>query len=542
VDIRLPSIIGLTVKGHLKNWGEKFSIASKIPKFSLKSVLAKLPPAVGDKLAGLEIDGTVSFDLQADGKLPDAKAIRKMDIPVTLDSKFKLASFKLSWPEKNLSVENLNIRQHVTLKNNETNLSGKIAIGKVTYGDLLGKDGLNPEWDFHFLLENWDKLTIKKHHLSLANRGFNESVSGRVEGLKEFLSGKRAWELPELLRRLEISLSAKNSVEIDKALPMIKGVEASGVFAAQMNFDLAPGKEVSAEGSLEFKNFNAKYGKTASVNGIDGKFLFSKRLFLNRELLAAQPKAFSAARKGFFNRLRDFSQYKNIFRIASVEFDAHKASDIGLDIFFKDDRLVIEKFLLDVLGGSVAGNMFLVQTKEGPSLKFFTEFAGLDFNKLLGEKSAKGGEEAEVDGSLQFEFQINKGKAGDKISLDQIKLKIFITRIGEETLDRILLFLDPEESKPAIVDIRSKLKLASPHKVIISLENGNLNLKAWLKAKILGGSIIEAPELKRIPVTSMKPFRDILEQIQVMSQFQLILNYLAAQGMEFDEDGKLVLF
>jgi len=180
---------------------------------------------------------------------------------------------------------------------------------------------------------------------------------------------------------------------------------------------------------------------------------------------------------------------------------------------------------------------------EGQSLLNIALLTALNLaDQLLGEKSAKGGEEAEVDGSLQFEFQINKGKAGDKISLDQIKLKIFITRIGEETLDRILLFLDPEESKPAIVDIRSKLKLASPHKVIISLENGNLNLKAWLKAKILGGSIIEAPELKRIPVTSMKPFRDILEQIQVMSQFQLILNYLAAQGMEFDEDGKLVLF
>ena len=109
-------------------------------------------------------------------------------------------------------------------------------------------------------------------------------------------------------------------------------------------------------------------------------------------------------------------------------------------------------------------------------------------------------------------------------------------------MDRILLFLDPDESKPSIVDLRSKLKLASPHKVIIGLENGNLNLRAWLKAKILGGSIIEAPELKRVPITSMKPFKDAVDQIQMLAGFQDILNYLAAQGIEFDEDGKLVLF
>jgi len=297
-----------------------------------------------------------------------------------------------------------------------------------------------------------------------------------------------------------------------------------------------------AGGSLEFRRFNAEYEKNARINGIDGKFIFSKRLFLDRKLLAAEPEAFSAASKGFFNQLRDFSQYKNIFQIGSAEYEVHKATHIGVDVFFKNDRLVVEKFLMDVLGGSVAGSMFLIQTKEGPSLKFSTEFAGLDFNKLAGGKVPEKAEEAEIDGSLQFEFQINRGKEGEKISLDQINLKISITRIGEETLDRILLFLDPEESKPAIVDMRSKLKLASPHQVIIRLENGNLNVQAWLKAKVLGGGIIEAPELKRVPVTSLKPFRDAVDQIQALSRFQKILNYLAAQGMEFDEEGKLVLF
>ena len=542
LDLSLPELFGLTAKGHVKKWGEKFSIVSKVPPFRLNSVLAKLPQKIRDQLEGMEMDGKISFNLNADGEKPDDKAIRRMDIPVTLKSDFNITGFNLSWPAENLNVKNLNIFKKVELKNNTTNFLGKLSVGKITYRDMFGAEGLKPAWEAHLTLDNWDKLSIIKHHLTLEGKGLNESITGRVEGLKGFLSGKRALEIPEILKYLEVSISAKNSLQINKAESMIKGLQAKGVFSAQMDLNLMPGEKVEAGGHLEFNKFDAEYEKTATVKGIDGKLLFSKRLFLDRKLLAAEPKTFSAASKGFFKQLRDFSHYKNIFQIESAEFQKQKVENIGIDIFFKNDRLVIEKFLMDVLGGSVAGNLFLIQTKEGPSLNFFTEFAGLDFNKLMGDKKQVNAEESEVDGGMQFEFKINQGDAGEKISLDQIKLKISITRIGEETLDRILLFLDPDESKPSIVDLRSKLKLASPHKVIIGLENGNLNLRAWLKAKILGGSIIEAPELKRVPITSMKPFKDAVDQIQMLAGFQDILNYLAAQGIEFDEEGKLVLF
>ncbi|MGV7220326.1 MAG: hypothetical protein ACQ9MH_02225 [Nitrospinales bacterium] len=542
LDLSLPELFGLTAKGHVKNWGEKFSIVSKVPPFRLKSVLAKLPPNIRDQLKGMEMDGKISFNLDADGKTPDDKAIRRMDIPVTLKSSFNIANLNLSWPAEKLNVKNLNIFKKIELKNNTTNFNGSLSVGKITYGDMLGEEGIKPAWNAHLTLDKWDKLTIKKHHLSFEGKGFSETITGRVEGIKDFLSGKRALTVPDILKYLEISISAKNSLEINKAESLIKGLQAKGNFSAQMDLDLMPGEKIEAGGNLEFKKFDAEYEKTGAVKGIDGKLIFSKRLFLDRKLLAAEPKSFSAASKGFFKQLRDFSHFKNIFKIRSAEIQKQKVENIGVDIFFKNDRLVIEKFLMDVLGGSIAGNLFLIQTKEGPTLNFFTEFSGLDFNKLLRDKNQVNAEESEVDGGMQFEFKINQGDAGEKISLDQIKLKISITRIGEETLDRILLFLDPDESKPSIVDLRSKLKLASPHKVIIGLENGNLNLRAWLKAKILGGSIIEAPELKRVPITSMKPFKDAVDQIQMLAGFQDILNYLAAQGIEFDEDGKLVLF
>lgn len=542
VSLNLADILRLEAKGTLKEWGKSFfSLTGKVLPFQLDAVLAKLPQKALDSIKGMEMNGTLSMDVKAEGRIPGKKDLDKMDIPVTAEGQFKLANFNFSWPDNGLNVENMNISKKFTLKDNAADVFGNISFGKVTYKDLLGEEGLVPEWDYHFSLENWDKFEINKHHLSLKNKGFNQHVTGRVEGLKGFLTGKRGFTLPELLKRLEVSFSARNSLELGKALSMVKGLEAQGVFAAHLDLNMMPGQKIVASGGLEFEKFNAQYEKVAKAMGIDGKFLFRKQIFLDRKLLADQPKTFSAASKGFFNQLRAFSSYKNIFRVGSVEFGPHRASNIGLDIFFKDNQLVVEKFLLDILGGSVAGNLFLTQTKQGPALKFFTEFAGLDFNKLVGEKTLKKDEQAEIDGSFQFGFQINQSAQGERISLDQIKIKVYINRIGAEVFDRILLFLDPEESKPAIVDTRSKLKLASPHRVIISLENGNLNVQAWLKNKILGG-IIKAPELKRIPVASLKQFKNLQEQIQALSRFQQVLNYLAAQGIEFDEDGNMVLF
>ena len=196
-----------------------------------------------------------------------------------------------------------------------------------------------------------------------------------------------------------------------------------------------------------------------------------------------------------------------------------------------------EKFIFDVLGGTVAGNLFLIQDRQGPVLKFSTEFAGIDSSKLLAipvEKKI----DAKVDGNLQVELEIKTGSEGQPVSLDQLSVKIAITRIGIETLDRLLLFIDPEESKPAIMDTRAKLKLATPHRVEVSLENGNLNVEAWLKSDLLG--IFKAPELKRVPIAALKRFNTIHEHLQALKDLQQISNYLSARGLEF-KDEKMIL-
>ena len=122
----------------------------------------------------------------------------------------------------------------------------------------------------------------------------------------------------------------------------------------------------------------------------------------------------------------------------------------------------------------------------------------------------------------------------ESVSLDKLLLKIAITKIGTKTLDRLLLFIDPEESKPAIVDTRAKLKLAAPHRVLISLDHGNLDAEVWLKSDLLG--IVKAPKLKRISVARLKQFKTINEQLQFFQEMLQILKMLAAKGIAFENE------
>ena len=247
--------------------------------------------------------------------------------------------------------------------------------------------------------------------------------------------------------------------------------------------------------------------------------------FKTSEMFEVFNKSTSLAQKRFFKQLRSFSRYKNNIQADSLEVVGQKISNIGMDIVLKDNRLAVDKFIFDVLGGTVGGHFSYIQTEKGPALKFSTEFAKIDSSQLLPTNK-----EINIDSKIDGNMEI----ALESVSLDKLLLKIVITKIGTKTLDRLLLFIDPEESKPAIADTRAKLKLAAPHRVFISLDHGNLDVEVWLKNDLLG--IIKAPELKRISVAGLKQFVTINKQLQFLQEILQMLKMVAAKGIAFENE------
>ncbi len=56
------------------------------------------------------------------------------------------------------------------------------------------------------------------------------------------------------------------------------------------------------------------------------------------------------------------------------------------------------------------------------------------------------------------------------------------------------------------------------------------------------GAIIKASELRLVPISSLKNFDQISEQLQVLSGLNEALQYLSANGVVFEKDGALKLF
>jgi hypothetical protein len=550
--LQSPNLVNAQLKATLKDWGKAFEIGGKVESLQLGPLWNRLPTAFKSGMESLKAGGTLGIAFKAKGNLPasmESKPIApanplwiqllapsKVNDPsrIEVNTEIQLRDGFLEDPDKKIRAEALNTKTMLTLTKGHTELKGNFS------GLLKGlaEDPLNPEFEFHYVLDNLSNLRIKQHHLKLDELGVQHSLEGHLKGLKPFITGQRPARINEFLNRLDIQLANTNTIDISHAITANSGemfgdLNGKGLIKSKIKFRQSAGEFMNLDGSLGFDKFSLQLPSGIALNNLNGTFPFTKSLQLGPGQAKEESIDFFPGQKTFFTSLRDFSHYKNIIRADALEAKGQVLKNLGLDVVFKDNRLMAENFIFDVLEGSVGGNLFLIQDRQGPVIKFSTEFAGIDSSKLMARTTDKN-IDSKVDGNLQVQLKINTGSEDQPVSLSQLRVKIAITRIGAQTLDRLLLFIDPEESKPAIMDTRAKLKLATPHRVEIILENGNLNVEAWLKSDLLG--TFKAPELKRVPIAALKHFSTIHEQLQTLKDLEQISNYLSARGLQFVGD------
>ncbi len=515
--------------------------ASTFINYKNKKGQAAINVAIDEfKNQDIKASGKATLDLNLEGDIPTTEAAKNLEIPLKLGTKVSAKNVAVQMPKKNLIIEGLNHDLNANFENGNAKIQGQISIAKLLKKDILKDQALNPEFHFNYILQNWNQLAFVKQNFKIPTIGVKASATGKVEGFKRFLNKSLEFTPDNAIKTMDASLKINADLDANSVPPLAKEIKTTGGLNFSFQLNQTAGKQVEAGGNLGFDRFNLLMKPNIEIQEIDGKIIFSKKLLVNKsDFTLTQRPSITSAQKGYFSQLREFSPFKDIFTIKSLRFDKHQAKNISADLFYNDNQLRVEKFLLDVLSGSVAGNLFLEQTPQGPTLKFSTEFAELNFEDLIGQKLNIPKKQTEIDGSVELGLKINNESV--TVGIEEIEAKIAITRIGEEALDRMLLFLDPEESKPAIVSTRSKLKLATPHQLFLVLENGNLSVNIQLKDKILG-NIIQAPGLKRISVSSLKQFKQISEALSKLSQLKNVLQYLAAQGVYFDSEGKVKLF
>lgn len=539
-------LIEMQLKGSAKNWGESFELENSIDNLKISSLWEKFPADLKEEIGLTELGGTLGLSIKAQGKLPASseenlkpaerwtKAFASFNPnnlpPLNFSTRIKLKNGKANHLEKNVRTNGLNLDTHLNLKNGSIEVSGNTA-AKIWGMGYFEKLPLNPDFSFNYRLDNLNTLTLAKHQLDLKNRGGHHTLEGKFDGLKSFLNGPLDPE--RILKNLNVVLKNKNNLNIAEATKeeFLGDIKATGALSSQIEIYQSAGKAIDLKGRIGFNQFTAEVPAGVSLKNLTGNFPFSKSLSLDPN--KASSKSNSPALKKFFKQLRGFSRYKNNIKADSLEVAGQKISNIGMDVLFKDNRFAADKFIFDVLGGTIGGHFSFTQTEKGSALKFSTEFAKIDSSQLLPTDKEEN-IDSQIDGNMEIAVETAE------VSLDKLLLKIAITRIGTKTLDRLLLFIDPEESKPAIVDTRAKLKLATPHRVLLSLDHGNLNVEVWLKSDLLG--IIKAPELKRIPVAGLKQFSAINQQLQSLQEVLQMLKIIAAKGIAFENEALVMKY
>jgi hypothetical protein len=189
----------------------------------------------------------------------------------------------------------------------------------------------------------------------------------------------------------------------------------------------------------------------------------------------------------------------------------------------------LDHFQVDVLGGSVTGNLGL---SEGPDVFMLganCSFSGLDMRRLSGDvREAAIKEEAgsSPDSEISGRLTVNLPLSDDPMMLlNRMRTTVRLTHIGSQTLERFLYALDPYESNEMMVKQRKLLRQGTPRWIEIQIKDGNLSLKGEVEVK---GALIRLPEIRRFNV-ALLPISDRLnEQAPKLRHLMQLLNILVS--------------
>ena len=240
-------------------------------------------------------------------------------------------------------------------------------------------------------------------------------------------------------------------------------------------------------------------------------------------------------------QLRAYSQRRDSLRLDTLQVGALNLSELAADLVVKNQSIDLEHFQAKLLGGVIAGSLqfgLLADQGDDTGLSLTGEFAQVNLARLLPGTSGLAPGAGDINGNLRAQL-LFPPTAKTPLSLNGLSVTVNITRIGKQALDRLLLFLDPLERSPTIVNQRRLLRLATPRVVTLRLRHGILQMDTELDT-LLGR---KHQPLSPMPISALEgagfpQVSTLLAQLQPLSN---LLSVITAQTIGFDTDGQLSL-
>ncbi len=460
VEVAVPGLVRALVDGDIKGWGRDLALNARVEGIDYKRLLDKVPAPIRQKLPKMEVEGKSSITAAVNG-----------GHILNITGTFKTKGLGVSLPDKGINVRNSEGSIDFDLSQEVQSISGKVKVGVFQKTGLLDTP-VSILAGFE-LMTDGPNIKIKNISATIPEKSASFSVSGEVAGY-----------MKEPRPTLDLALSFLSREKVD----LLKGVNASGGVSFRGEIKSPKEKELELNGGLKFEHLFMSYQDRAAINDLNGEIRMVQGIrYVKGVELIAQQEGDAPYRSTLYDLMRPYMKKGYDMTLNSASFDEFEVGPLNMDIAWNRGRLLIDRYGLSLFDGGIVGSVRAAYVSGMPEYSLYSNIAGIRFDRIF--KGSKGGEDVQVNADLNL-----KGRGTD------IEGDVNVTRIGKDILDRALLRLDPNESNPQIVDIRSKLNTLGwvPKEVSIWIRHGELNLDVTLQRR--GFTLLNIVGLEKIPV------------------------------------------
>jgi len=508
----------------------EFKVVMNIPYVNIGELQRKFSGQAVQGLRALHSGGELALAVKASGRVPQKDEIKTLDLPVTVDSTLSLDNVHAAYGDYQVKGVKGSLDFSLAPGDRpEVKVKTDVTVPELVLGPGLPLERVSETYaTLDVLTKNFDDVDVKT--LRVGMRGVDVSLEGSIGGLRDMIEAKKDVKaiLPDVFAQVETS--ARLSLDEFQQVLRPQGLLGSG--QADLSLSLLKKERGPLSFRLELGSRDVNVSQDGTrIKKVQGQISIRKQLEWRDHRSGTRLKG-RFRPSDILSQLRSIKGKERSLAIDRLEVGGLTISDFTANIVFDQDSFKIQNVAMNLLDGGLGGNIIVRGGKAfGVAGRF--EAAQLDLNQLLVDQRKISGD-SRVDATIGFSvfFEEDTGV----LDLSRTEMRLFVTHIGAEAVDRLLVFLDPEGSNPTLVSARSQIKLANPSNVALQLSRGMLSLKIQFSEGVL-----PTFELKRIPVGKIKQFKAVTEAIPAWENVRAIMDIMGAKTYGIDNQGTLVI-
>ena len=442
-------------------------------------------------------------------------------------------------------------------------LSGKNADGKLSsqikirgISDLMGVQPEKPvsgEITLDIRHRGLDRINGTQR-LQIKPGNIHQSIEIALDGIASAITAETPYEIfRQISGRAAASVKMPESRALKElGVPGLTGIDITGALLSDVSVQKFPEDALAANLRLNIQDFSAEMPDLLALTGINGNIILNKAVtikpeaamsedgaagtWLSQQVMqgsGASPMTGASETGAFSSGTYPPTGYKGPEQGLSLR--SGKISAGGRPIAIGPSRILIgltrglpaiDSLKLDVLGGTLLGDLLINQQSGGYFLETRINFTGLDPASIFPEAASgiKTGA-SEISGALFARIPMAREMEN---LLENAEIRIEFRKIGSQALERLLYALDPYESNEAIVSQRRLLRMGSPKQVQLSIKDGFLSLEGEIRVKSVA---IPIPPIERLNIARLPGIQAYASGLNVMEPIIKALDMAAAENL-----------